>query len=618
MICLFLSLDKQNFILKNGEEQTLNVKAKVLTNPFCSANCSLVLEDLAEDKILYSENVYIQLSSPLSKEYSITSSDEKSGQRLYKVTLECTTIKEALCYTNTNTSKLRTRIVSVDYELNDVQKTIKEALKNETESINTEFYRAMNTLNQTDLNFSSLDLSELENESNSLKESSNFLAPNITILNDLYENQEYSKLGIDILNVKEETEEFVNLVNELNSSYFNKVNAYNLLIDNLSSMHEEISFLEEYNFTNSSILIAESFVRDFNSMVSNINKKDTIENKLIIFNQLEAEKINLLSILENESKENISGENVLDILIYPVNIPKISINYENYTSYFTLEEPSPICCFNNDCYKCINDSSLNYPIILVHGHSFNEKLSAELSMEAFSDMARALERDGYLDAGYFYGSKYDEISKGYLSKINDSIVVEATYYIDTLVTGEGSFILSSKADSIDTYASRLNEVISNVKYLTGKDKVIIVAHSMGSLVTRRYIQLYGDDSLDRVILVGGPNHGIDGFVLTYCPVFGADLECSEMNKSSSFIAELNSAPLPKVPIYNIIGIGCPFEGSEGDGIVKSESAYLEGAQNIYVNGTCSGVDFFHVNMIKPSKYPEVYNIIKDLIQKEQN
>lgn len=87
-----------------------------------------------------------------------------------------------------------------------------------------------------------------------------------------------------------------------------------------------------------------------------------------------------------------------------------------------------------------------------------------------------------------------------------------------------------------------------------------------------------------------------------------------MNKSSEFIYNLNAAPLPSIPVYNLVGIGCYWEGSDGDGIVKSSSAYLNGTENIYVNGTCSGVDFFHVRMIKPTKHPEIYKIIRDLIK----
>ncbi len=610
-----LDVEEQNFFLKNWEEARLGVKARVLTNPFCSANCSFVLEDLSEDKRLVYEEVYVKSSSPISKEYILTSNGEKYGQKLYKLSLECNSVKDGkLCYVNNNLSKLRTRIISVNYELNDVQNLIKNALKNETEGINRDFYTAENILNRIELDISPLNLSEFEDTYESLKNNSGKVLESIQYLNYLYSKQEYSKLGTEISGVKEETESFFNSVVRLNNSISSSVIKYNSLIENVSLIRLQILFLEDYNFTEYSLSLAESFVGNFNSMVSSIEQVDTIENKLSLFNLLWVDKENLLFVLENESLNEVYGDERLNLSIYSTDFKKIYLNYSNYASSFSLEDPLPICCFMNECYECIDDSSLKYPVILVHGHSFNEKLSAELSMESFSDMARNLEKEGYLDAGYFYRSQYDEASQGYLGKINNSIVVEATYYLDTAVTEESSFIYDSKLESIDTYATRLNEIISNVKYLTGKDKVIIIGHSMGCLVTRRYIQLYGDDSLHKVVLVGGPNNGIDGLVLNSCAVFGADIECSEMNKSSSFISELSSAPIPSIPVYNIIGLGCPFEGSNSDGIVKNESAYLYWADNIYVNGTCTGVDFFHVKMIKPTYYPDIYEIVKSLIK----
>ncbi|MGY4884135.1 MAG: alpha/beta fold hydrolase [Nanobdellota archaeon] len=618
-LLISLDVEEQDFVLKNGEQKFFDVKAKVLTNPFCSANCSLLLEDLSDDKILNYENIYLKVSSPLSKEYSLSSNGEKYGQKLYKLSLECNTIKEGkFCYTASNLSKLRTRIISINYELNDMQNIIKNALKNDTEDINREFYTSRSLLDDLYFNISSLDLSDLEYKSNLLKNDSDSILWEINKLNYLYEEQEYSELGTEIIDTRKNVNDFANEVRGLNNSLSENVKSYNYLVNNVLLMRGEIFFLEDYNFTNSSMVLAESFVRDFNLMIIRIKEKNRIEDKLLLFNKLEEEKQNLLSTLQNEINLGIPREEKLGVSISPVNIQNLSINHKNYFSYFSLEEPSPVCCFKQECYNCIEDSSLNYPIILVHGHSFNERLSAELSMESFSDMARTLEKDGYLDAGYFYRSEYDEDSKGYLGKINTSIVVEATYYIDTALAEENSFIYDSKWESIDTYAARLNEIISNVKYLTGKNKVIVVGHSMGSLVTRRYIQLYGESNLDKVILVGGPNHGIDGLVLNSCAVFGADLECSEMNKSSSFMQELNTATIPNIPVYNIIGIGCPFEGSNTDGIVKNESAYLDWADNIYVNGTCTGVDFFHVRMIKPTLHPEIYGIIKGIIEEDSS
>lgn len=77
---------------------------------------------------------------------------------------------------------------------------------------------------------------------------------------------------------------------------------------------------------------------------------------------------------------------------------------------------------------------------------------------------------------------------------------------------------------------------------------------------------------------------------------------------------LSTAPFPEIPVKNIIGLGCFWEDSFGDGIVKNESAFLGWADNYYVNGTCKGVNFFHVDMIKPNKYPQIYNLTKELIK----
>jgi pimeloyl-ACP methyl ester carboxylesterase len=610
-----LKVDEKNFLLKNGEDLHITLKAKVLTNPFCQANCSLILEDLSDGKIVDSENHYLQFSSPLSKDYLITINEDTFGQRFYRVELECNSTKNLLCYVASETSKTRTELISVNHELNDAQKKRQEELKNRTETANNEFYILQDNLTNLNLNFYFLDLSAFDEESYKLKILSEGFLSKINNSNTFYEDQKYYDLERELSSFETELENFDEQFNNLSSSVCHDIISYNFLVDNITAMYNEILFLYNYNFSNSSIIVAESFINNFNSIIPKIKEYNSLEDKKIIFSQIESEKDNLFSILINESNSEIPRENVLNISIYSFDLPRIEINNKNYSSNFTLGEPSPICCLKNECYKCIDDSSVNYPIILVHGHSFNEKISAELSLEAFSEFSKRIESDGYIYAGDLYGSRYDESSQSYLGTINNSVVIKTTYYIDIFETEEGSFILESKGDNIDTYARRLNEVVLNVKYLTGKDKVIIVAHSMGGLVTRKYIQLYGEENLDRVVLVGIPNNGVDGFVLNYCPILGADAECADLSENSPFLTELNNDSLPNIPVYNIVGLGCFWENSDGDGIVKNKSAYLEGAENVYVNGTCRGFDFFHVNMIKPSKYPEIYEIIKNFIEK---
>jgi hypothetical protein len=54
----------------------------------------------------------------------------------------------------------------------------------------------------------------------------------------------------------------------------------------------------------------------------------------------------------------------------------------------------------------------------------------------------------------------------------------------------------------------------------------------------------------------------------------------------------------------------------GEGVVKNSSQYLDYATNYYVKGTCNELnfDFFHESIIIPDKYPEAYNLIKDILK----
>lgn len=608
-----LKIDDKNIFLKNGEGGQINVKAKILMNPFCRANCSLVMEDLSNDEIKESDNIYLRYSSPISKEYFVNISENNSGQKFYRAKLECSTAKTLLCYVADENSKSRTEIISVNHELNDIQKINREKLKNQTEKINNEFYSVGKGLENMNFNYYFLDLSELKNESYELNKISINLSKKISNLNDFYISQKYSELEKAFPEVETEVNKYKKRSDNLNLVFNQEANEYNSLVNEVNTLHNERLYSEDHNFSDDSLLIAELYVRNFNSLIEGMENYSTLEYKKILFYNLEESRKNLTLAIANESGSNISGEKKINISIFPINFPLIKFAEKNYSFNFTLAEPTQICCFKNECYKCVDDSSVNFPIILVHGHSFNEKISAELSLEAFSDFSKKLEEEGYIDAGNFYGNQYDELSKGYLGKINNSVVLKTTYYIDTLVSDEGSFILESKGDNIDKYSERLNEIISNVKYLTGKDKVIVVAHSMGGLVARKYIQKYGENSVDKIILVGVPNKGVDGRVMGSCSILGANAECEDLYENSYFLADLNSAPLPNIPIYNIVGVGCFWEGSNGDGIVKNESAYLEGAQNIFAEGTCDGLNFFHVDLIKPEEYPGIYEIVKEKI-----
>ena len=223
-----------------------------------------------------------------------------------------------------------------------------------------------------------------------------------------------------------------------------------------------------------------------------------------------------------------------------------------------------------------------------------------------------MEDDGYVNAGSLLYLDYSPASKRVLGKINRSVTFKVSYYFDILSTEQGYSLLETKTDNLDTYSIRLKDIIDNIKYITGKDKVILVAHSMGGLVARRYIQVFGEDSIDKLILITVPNHGVEGFVVDYCSFLGTKDECEDMKSGSLFLNKLNRVN-PNIPTYNIIGEGCEWENSIGDGIVKNNKSYLSFLKNYYVNGTCNGFTYFHNTILDAKLYTEGYNIVKEIL-----
>lgn len=266
----------------------------------------------------------------------------------------------------------------------------------------------------------------------------------------------------------------------------------------------------------------------------------------------------------------------------------------------TIGQPMKKCCVYGKCDEC--QSEKNNPLILLHGHSFNQKNSAYQSTDIFNQLENNLIDEKYVSLG---------IWKPY-SNPKDAIMISAlfkpTYYItiydDILGTNKvlgtdnvlGTKIIQSKDESIEVYSNRLKDFIDNIKLITGKDKVDIVAHSMGGLVTRRYIQKYGPDSIDNFILIGTPNSGITDRVYSGCKVFGNSIECDEMHQGSDFLKLVNqNYSMPQT--YVIIGRGCDMQGVDGDGVVNVDNAKLDNYKTYYIDGKCTGTSLLHNSML---------------------
>ncbi|MGM5482588.1 MAG: alpha/beta fold hydrolase [Nanobdellota archaeon] len=317
--------------------------------------------------------------------------------------------------------------------------------------------------------------------------------------------------------------------------------------------------------------------------------------------------------INNLVKKNLT---LLEFMNINETIPPIMIHFSQ-----DINKNHPECCSFNECRPCIeNSSQINKtPILFIHGHSFNDANSPQYTMNVFGKIERKLQNQGVINAGELFLSEQQDFARGVWGKQGRKLAVKSSYYyISFYDIGSYSF-KTQKSERIENYAIRLKDIINVLKKRYGSEKIDIVAHSMGGLVTREYVQLFGGDDVNKMITVNTPHKGIQGNVENLCSVFGAARECEDMSKGSIFLKRLNSAQLPEnIDAHSIRSVGCIMDNKTiGDGIVTKKNAYWDEAKNYIIHGNCT--DSFntdlHSKALDPDIYPETYRIITEILLK---
>ena len=303
-----------------------------------------------------------------------------------------------------------------------------------------------------------------------------------------------------------------------------------------------------------------------------------------------------------------------------------SLNYSTIKKYDVttrinakLKEHFPLCCIFGKCEICCRNESCRdeeslFPVIMIHGHGFDKGDSPTFSTDIFDKLQRALQNDGYIISGIVTPAmNYSNAKENELGAIRKPISMKATYYIDF---NDENFNETELNLGIENYTKRIYDMIEFVKFRTGKSKVNIIAHSMGGLIARRYLELFGEDSVDKLIMVSTPNNGISENTKSLCLIAGRERECYDMMNNSLFIKKVNDLALKnKTKLYNIYGSGCETDGGDGDKVVSTTSAILQNAKNYEVKGNCTSIlDVFHMKILDTYIYPKTYEIIKGILK----
>jgi hypothetical protein len=439
-----------------------------------------------------------------------------------------------------------------------------------------------------------------------------------TLLNDSEKN--YESLSLEANNICTNYSAITTKKNEISqnalSTRMNLSNSELIQIDinaqknRIINLNKHIMNINKTNYSQTTV--AESFMHQLlNKLEDESSALEKIRNEMNLSeNQTQIESNMTLAIPHDFSLPII--ENCKLIVNHTQNKEILDLQYEeivppNSSDFMTkynetLRTQKPRICFMGKCNSQNADSSSNYPIIIVHGHSFYTKNYKVTPSQVHNEFLSSLFSDlSYIPAGIL--NENEPIKTNRLGLVNASFVYKATYYPEDIKQNE----------SINLFAERLNKIILKAKEETGKEKVIIIAHSMGGLVTRAYMKKYGTNDLDYVIIAGTPNYGVPIDTVPICKFFGRNLECDEMFKESDFLKQLSSEPDYNIPIYTLRGEGCTTFGEIGDGVVQSSSVPLQYAVNYVFNGTCLPRGEYHINLLNPMQNPEIYSKIKEII-----
>jgi uncharacterized alpha/beta hydrolase family protein len=284
----------------------------------------------------------------------------------------------------------------------------------------------------------------------------------------------------------------------------------------------------------------------------------------------------------------------------------------------TLYEHTAVCCIFGECVQCCTteecmNSEEKYPLVLLHGHAISKKASVESSLTGFERIRQQLLDEGFIDAGTMLPSGEVHVDEqGVLGRFGKPIIIGVTFYLE----GADENFYISKNEGIEVYAKRLDSSIYAIKQRTGAKKVNLLAFSMGGLVARQYLKEYGEESVNKLIMIGTPNNGISGKLESFCPLVGARKECTQMSVGSSFMNSINNptSQPKKVKMFNLLGKGCVMEGGDGDGAVLKKSAEMSYSLNFDIEGSCTTTKTLHEELRNIDKYPKTYSVVRAILK----
>jgi pimeloyl-ACP methyl ester carboxylesterase len=306
-----------------------------------------------------------------------------------------------------------------------------------------------------------------------------------------------------------------------------------------------------------------------------------------------------------------------------------------------------------------NQTKLPYPIIFVHG--LNSSLSTWDNTKNFLTSTFGLTDGGYFDANLNYDGSFNTSNKStdsYLYYSNTNTASGGDFYFVNFAVNTGGIVYVNSDGTIDENCLNLSnqsaiakqgyilkDIIMAVMQLTGKDKVVLMGHSMGGLASREYLQNSSNWQLDglhhiaKLATTGTPHGGsnmTDGGLFTKIDFsseairdlkklsvyleggyessvptsyYNRDVNCNGINNDGLILGLNQRNFFTDVDYSCVIGTALSILGFGGDGAVTVSSANLNNANSGYSNITQNIFSVFKVHTALPSDW---YTIMQSI------
>lgn len=173
----------------------------------------------------------------------------------------------------------------------------------------------------------------------------------------------------------------------------------------------------------------------------------------------------------------------------------------------------------------------------------------------------------------------------------------------------GGFLNIYNTRPIEDLAALVGSKADKLAARHGFERLSIIAHSMGGLVSRYYIQMLGgEERVKTLITLGSPHHGTPTALVAAVPPLSLITRCGhQMLPGSSLIRTLDTHPLPPavkvVSIYSRSDVVCPYRYS-----------VLEPGEGGHVRNLCvEGIG--HTSLLHSER---VYRLIRRELEPEED